>query len=452
MKAELRPLQREAVAKARPFDGFAFISEQRTGKTVILFAVAEERKPKVLLIVCPPGKPVAEWHRQFRKLIEDPESYCDVYIVGFQEFYRHRKRWRRWCKRQTDVMMVVDEAHRTKKRSAAWARAVHSVGFVVRWRFALTGTPIAQGIQDAWSLFRFIQPEVFGSYADFEDEYLKVVRLEANGKQWKKIKGPKEGKLHKFYKLYHKYTFRFTLNEARQEAGKNSIKTRRVKIPVQLEPLALRYYKEIDEELETMVGENIVEVSERLGVAMKLQQICGGFLKDIDGNWVRVGTEKLRALRLLLKKQTKKVTVVCRFLREIEEIKWLIENTLKKTVKVLKGGSEYSGVLGEDVCIIQVQSGVSIDLSMAQIIIFYSCDYSYIDYEQIRYRIRSYDTNQVEEYFLICTDTVDEDIYEAVRNKKVFAELINDRYRRQYNAKLGVASTTGKANASPSTN
>jgi SNF2 family DNA or RNA helicase len=442
LTTSLRPYQQRAVDKARPYDGFAFISEQRTGKTVIFFAIAEEKKPSAILVVAPGGKPIEEWHRQYRKIVRDPDTWIDTYIVSFENFRRDRKRWRRWAAKQESLMMVVDESHRVKKRGGKWSKAVRSVGKKARYRYALTGTPIAQGIQDAWALFDYLYPGLFGTYAEFEEKYLKVVTIKANGKEWKKHKGVKDGMLPVFNRIYHKYTFRITLNEARREAGRKGIKTRRVRIPVILEPRTRKQYDILEEELETEIGERLVVANQRLDVIMKLQQICGGHVKTYEGDWIRVGTEKQRELRKILLTESRKVVVVCRFIEEIKDIKWMVENTTQKTVLILRGGTKYSGEMVEDVCIIQIQAGISIDLSMANVIIFYSGDYSYIDFEQIRYRIRSYDTNQVTEYFLICTDTVDELIFEAVRSKKDFAELVNDHYRRRYDERR-FASTTG---------
>jgi SNF2 family DNA or RNA helicase len=440
LRTSLNHSQLEAVAKARPYSGFAFFSEQRTGKSLAALAVADERRPPALLIVCPPGA-IKVWQGQLKE--HTPEDWgIDTYIESTGKVWRNRHAWKDWLKANPGVMVVLDEAHRAKKRGSQISKAARLLGKYAAIRLALTGTPIAQGIQDAWALFDFIQPGVFGTYLEFEERYLRVANITTEENSWKKIRGPKPEMLPEFNRIYHKYVYRITLNEARRKAGKKGIKFRRIKVQVELEPQARQLYKELKKDLEADFQGNFFSVDTTLAKAIKLQQICGGFAKDEDGEWRQIGHSKLRALLETLKLCRGKVVVVCRFIPEIEAIEAMLI-AHGKSVLVIRGGQPYQGEFNADVVIIQVQAGVAIDLSEAEIIIFYSCDYSYIDYEQIRYRIRSYDTSQVTEYFLICTKTIDELVYRAVTQKKKFADLINEEFRRRYDVQPRSVSTTG---------
>ena len=145
-----------------------------------------------------------------------------------------------------------------------------------------------------------------------------------------------------------------------------------------------------------------------------------------------MGSEKLQAFRdLLVTFDRKDKIVVCaRFVHELHILKQTVEET-GRTAKLIGGGEKYNNQFDTDALILQIQSGISINLSQARDFVFYSWDHSLINYEQARFRVLSFNTDQVHYYYLIAQDTVDEDIYDAVQDKKDFADLIIDRYRKR---------------------
>jgi len=69
--------------------------------------------------------------------------------------------------------VVVDEAHRMKNVKAKQTRATWAVqhGPTVRYRFALTGTPVADHPGDLWPLLHGVAPEEYPRRVDFLDRY-----------------------------------------------------------------------------------------------------------------------------------------------------------------------------------------------------------------------------------------------------------------------------------------
>ena len=96
---------------------------------------------------------------------------------------------------------------------------------------------------------------------------------------------------------------------------------------------------------------------------------------------------------------------------------------------------DWDGKFHADIVLMQIQSGIAIDLSLAQHYIFFSWDFSYINYEQSKFRVISFDTKQVNYYYLMSRGTVDEIIYEAVTRKKDLATLVCDRIRKERHGK-----------------
>lgn len=428
-----REHQSEALIWSRGREGFGFFSEQRTGKILQTLMVIEERKPSAVFIT---GPKVAtdEWFRQLSvhfKLDWD----CEFHIENIERVADDTRRWQwaDWAEGKSDLLMVNDEAHRTKKRGSKWSKTVRLIGKRAKTRIALTGTPIAQGLQDIWALFDFMLPGLLENYEAFEERYLRTKILKRGKIEFTKIIGYRNEQ--ELWDIYHQHMHRITLDEARAKAGKPALKVRRLKHKVELAHSVREFYDEFDEELEAEFNGVFVETPDSMTKIGKLQQICGGWVKNESGEWDEVGRHKFDALKKLIEEHPgEKAVICCRFKAEMYWIgDWL--RAQGKTVVEVRGGRKYrnsfKGKLEEDYCIIQIQKGIAIDLSLAGVLIFYSWDYSYIDSEQIRFRIRSFDTDFVTEHWLICQNTVDEPLYEAVTKKAKFADLVNDVYRRR---------------------
>ena len=423
IRTALRTSQREAVTKALGHDGFALFPEQRVGKCLVALAIFDARPTKELLIVCPKiAMPV--WKREIEKHLDRPG--VEIYIENFEQLINDKKNWYRWAD-SADFTMIVDESHRIKKRGSKWSKTCRTMSKRARYRLALTGTPIAQGLHDAWAQFDFIDPTIFGPYEQFEERYLIVKMITTATKSWEKIVGYKN--IEEFQKIFHQYSYRITLNESRKMDGKKAIVTRRIPVVFDLEPSARLRYEEVSVALDDEIENPVIDLSGVLEQNIRLQQLTGGFLLGERVSW-----EKQRQLVKLVATLRQRVVVVCRFIAEIESIA-LALNGAGLSVTQIRGGHPFDGDFKTEVVIIQIQSGVAIDLSNASVIIFYSWDYSYINHEQIRFRIRAYHLNRITEYYLIGKDTVDEEIHQSVIKKKDLVSLVCDKYRRNRDGK-----------------
>lgn len=456
IKTKLHPFQEEAVQRILPHRGFGLFFEQRARKTLIVLKVIDIRKPARLLIVST-KKSVEEWKRQM-ETHGTPEA-GEIKLINYEQLWKNRKQLRRWIlQADGETMMVLDESHRIKKRGSKFSKAARYVAWakprgadrstaLVDYRLCMSGTPIAQGIHDAWAQFDFLDPSYFGPWADFEDKFLVM-----GGFKGKKPVGVKRGMLDEFNKIFHQYGYRRTLNELRKEGGIPPVKIHRVKIRFDLFPKTWRIYEEMRTKLEAIVSRKVVKVKVAVAAAMKLQQITGGGILntiEVEGEekprqeFLEVGVEKLVALQRLLEsgRPGKHVVIIVRFLHEVPRIGNLLEQ-LGRTWKLIAGGEEFNGQFDVDAIILQVQSGVAIDLSTADSIIFFSWDYSYINYDQTTFRVISYEKRQVNYFYLIANGTIDEEIYEASTRKKNFARLVCDHYRRRHRYGRRPQSTT----------
>ena len=447
LKTILRSYQGEAVRRAIRHSGFAFFPEQRTGKCLLSIAVADHVKPDIILIVCP-KKALRVWSKELVKHL-DLDWNCYIRYIHYEAAVREAKDRRRyyrlakkWQKQGRSIMVIVDEVHRCKKRGTRNSRFIRTLGRRATYRLALTGTPIAQGHKDAWAIFDFIQPGALEDrWEDFESTYLEIETKKnwKSGKEYSKIIGVQNEE--QFNEIFHYYSYRITLAEARRAEGKAAARIRHKKVLFDLKPSSWEPYNELKEDLETVVNGYKIDTPLVLTLSMKLQQIAGGFViqdERVPGQKRKkrrvhtVGAEKLAQLGKLLKRpelKKRKLVICCRFKHEIVRIGELLDKR-KISWKVISGKEDYNGKFDVRVIILQIQSGEAIDLSESNTYIYYSWNHSLINYEQARFRVQAFDTDQVNYWYLMARGTVDEDMFESVVKKKNLLTLVCDRYRR----------------------
>lgn len=69
--------------------------------------------------------------------------------------------------KRNKTMVVVDEAHRIKNHQGVWGRSVTEISKEAVSRVILTGTPIPNGYQDIFNLYKFIYPFKFKEILKF---------------------------------------------------------------------------------------------------------------------------------------------------------------------------------------------------------------------------------------------------------------------------------------------
>lgn len=463
IRQTLRPSQVLARDAALPVlrdgGGFLLLPEPRVGKTLSTQVISQELKPTHIWIICPKAA-IQVWKKAF---IDEPDTVPpgQLVITNYEQLVINPKLWYKKIKelRNTDFLMIVDEIHFIKKRGASRSRVVRRLGRSAKWRLGLTGTPIAQGLQDAWAQFDFIDPEVFGPYSD---EYLKkgkkyirtkeghkIIKREGFDSRYLRWGGFKDHDIigyvneEEFQAKFHAHSFRITLRESRRLMGHVPLKLRYSIHRFKLWHKTREIYEDLKNDLVAEVNRKKVKIKNVLGAIVKLQQLTGGFLLDIERdpetNEIlsktrhRVGREKLRALRKRLEEIEGRFIVIARFIHEIEAVEKYLR-FLGYTTAVVRGGQPYDGKFACDCVIMQIQSGIAVDMSAADTIIFYSTDYSYLNFEQSRFRVLSHEKPNARFIFLIAEDSVDESIYLAVTRKKNLAKLVIDTYRTRSKA------------------
>lgn len=472
--------QEEALTKLKKRKTYALFMEQGTGKTLTMIThmgkLVEKGKADRFLIFAPtavldtwelelgkfaPGKydilnfqgkkdNRAKAFAEFNKPGDKPK----VLIVNYEKADRELKTL---IKFKANVL-ICDESQKVKNHTSKTSKRIFTLSKNIPRRYLMTGTPISKGYEDIFSQFKIMKPELLGTnWRAFEDRF--IIK---GGYMNKEIKGYKHKK--KLQKVINANSFRVKKSECLKLPPVTE-----QEVKCELSAKARKIYNQLDKEMYAEVeaigidmsaakkllkshgekvgrSDSIVNILHRasqysstyevaLEMALtknnKLQQVCGGFLKNEDQE-LFVDSSKINALVDLVETSSKPIVIFCNFRAELT----LITSTLKKNklrVTELSGKTKNKGKVVQDfqegkfdIIVVQIAAGsAGITLTRSSTMIFYSWNYRYIDYAQAKARIdRIGQINPVNIYYLVTRDTVDEDILKVVRQREKISNEI----------------------------
>jgi len=422
--------------------------EQGTGKTRAALEALAALGCRRILVVAPLSVP-GVWERETAKWWPEAQvTNCTsgtitrraallrqwgegprIVIVGYETYWREPLRTA--IKESQLDAVVYDEAHRLKSRSARQSRFAHALVAFVPRAMALTGTPMPNGIEDLFSLYKAIDPDVFGTrWADFEARYIR-----RGGYLNYQIVGYRN--VEEVEERLAATSLRITKAEALDLPEQVD-----VEVPVELTPST----REVYDRLRRKAISEVEGVARDGGIAsgttlarnvltnvLRLQQITSGFARTTDGEILDLSTEKLDALSELLQDTPGRVVVFCRFTHDILRIARMLD----RRAYVLDGSvpprrrdahldlfrRSSDGVLVAQVAV----ASLGIDLTCANVAVFYSADYSLTNYLQARDRLhRIGQSSKVTYYHMVAAHTIDEAVYRALSNKEDLMRQVLD--------------------------
>lgn len=459
----LYPYQKRAVKfiKQRGGVGGLFM-EMGTGKSRTALAYLSTVKCRRILIVCPISV-IGVWEREIKKVGLDwhilnltgsgtafekarrfvraarkvKGNTTAVALINYETYWRlaMAKELIRW---QPDAI-VMDEAHRLKGRSTQQSRFAGRLVPMSKHRLALTGTPITTGLQDLFAMYRFIDPAIFGTrWQDFENRYILL-----GGYQNRQIVGYQNqeevrGKL-------ERTAYQISKAEALDLPERTD-----VIMPVELSPKTREIYNEVRKfalaEIEGrgedgLPKKGIVLARIVLSTILRLQQVACGFARTTEEEYIDLSDEKLSACRDLISDavaEGHKIVVFARFIHDLDRLAAVVPRSI-----MLSGNTpqkDREPLLDEfrsdkyDVLLCQIQVGsLGIDLTVADIAVFYSTGFSLAEYLQARDRLHRHgQTRKVTTYHMAGVRTVDEKIIHALISKQQVAkQVVSLDYARQ---------------------
>ena len=321
LKAELRDYQIEGfqwMARMTGWEaGVCLADDMGLGKTVQTIAfmlyVAQEGPS----LVAAPASVVLNWQREIQRFAPtlnvvvlnsatdrhvtiDSAGKHDVLLTTYGLFVTEaddleQKQWNTVC---------LDEAHVIKNRETKTSAAVMKLQ--ARHRIILTGTPVQNHLGELWNLYQFINPELLGSYDQFQKKYIIPIEQQQNkarSRQLKRIVQP------------------FILRRTKQEVIEELPDKTEIQMPVELSDDELAVYEVIrrrakqllEEEQDGPLSVNTLSEITRLRQAACAAQLVAPLTgpkgngkakglpsEAIEGNWGDMPCSKINTLLSLL--------------------------------------------------------------------------------------------------------------------------------------------------------
>lgn len=176
-------------------------------------------------------------------------------------------------------LCVIDEAHRVKAADAAQSRAVKAVfhGPTVQYRWALTGTPIANHPGDLWSILNTISPDNWPAKSAFIDRYA-VEEFNAFG--GRTIRGLKPEHKDEFHALLAPHFRRMLKSQVLKSLPDKVF----IRHDVEMTPKQAKAYKEIEKNLITVLDDGTVLVANgSLPGALRMLQFASAYCEVDQG-------------------------------------------------------------------------------------------------------------------------------------------------------------------------
>jgi SNF2 family DNA or RNA helicase len=439
--------------------------DMRTGKTRTALAYLHEVAAKRILVICPVTV-ASVWEEEIVTtpigqkatiLVLDNNlsvskraarikalSKTDgptLIIVNHEAWWREalRNAIGRW---EPDAI-VVDEAQRIKNRGAKQSRFLHLLADhdYVRYKLALTGTPITKGLENVYSIYRFIDKTIFGdNWYKFSNRYLTMGGFE--GKEIVSYQNTDEAE-----ELIAQTSYRITREECFDLPPRQDIV-----VPVPLQPKTIATYLTMlkgyisqiegtDEAGNQVRGVALARIV--LTAILRLQQITSGHITLEDDTVATVGDEKEEACCSLVAdivSSGEKVVIFCRFRPEVPRLAKALK-VLGIDTQLLLGGmspDERNSVIVRGkwipkapVLISQIKAGsLGISMSAASSAIFYSVGFSLDEFKQAKDRLHGADqlASKVGYYHLLATldgkDTVDHKVYRTLQADQEIAHAL----------------------------
>lgn len=434
LRLKLRPYQENAYKFLTQRLRAALFMVQRSGKTPVTLKffcwLYHTRGVRRFLVVCPLSV-VAVWEEQIREHIEGhipiflapeiPTTDSYIWVIHYEWLVRNYK----LLKKHAIQTAVSDESHRIKNRNAKQSKRLWHLCRELLYKVILTGTPYGKSQFDFWAQFRFMNEQIWGTrFATFFEDYGKTGGFMGLKKEFHKELEPRLMRTVQQHAFY----------VSRKDVGlKDPVIT---KLHFDLSKKERKHYETLEQEL-ILQAKNWT-VTTPLGVSqmMKLRQMTSGFVIDDEGVTREFGDSKIKLLKDYLTNDAtgNQKAFFCNFRHELAQIEDLLEE-LGHSWAEIRGHMHpdrrteawkgfRSGKYRDIVC--QIQSGgVGLDFSAADESIFFSTNYSLLDYDQAKARMDSVEKNLLRGVtHLIANKTMDVVVYKALVNNDDIAKRV----------------------------
>jgi len=415
-----------------------------------------------LLVICPISLINAAWGEDIKRWtnfsyvnMRKPENITpDIYIINYEAFLsENRIEQIKFLLRSFDFMCVLDESSKIKNHSAATSKSILSLRDLFKYRLVMSGTMAPNDETEYWPQVKFIRPGiVHEKFFPFRNYYFHLQRERGSRVEYSAGGFTSKAAARDMYsKGWH-----YAMTDVKRAELINRIsqvvhfarKADCLDLPEQMDEMRSveltgkqrSLYTTMENELVIELGNEMIAAPVALAKMLKLREICSGFAIQEDGKNIAIGEDpKLRELQNVLEEAggsngKNQAIIWANFRHEIRTIAAAIKDCV-----ILDGETK-----DRDAVIEAFRSGKTryliahprsaghgLTLVNCSVQVFYSLDYSYEYHEQCRGRThRPGQVNKCTYIYLICRDTIEEDIWEVLREKKEAVEVV-DRWMKR---------------------
>lgn len=337
------------------------------------------------------------------------------------------------------VMLVVDESHDFRSPGSKRTKRARSLKRYCRVRRILTGTAVSNSPLAAYSQFELLEDKALGfdTFADFEGHYTYYVQERTKG-------GRSYDRLDHYRNLddLQERMARWSsvvLREDVDDMPDLVMDERTVTLPERLMDAYRTLVKEMILELEDGGEVEAVDGGARL---VKLQQMLGGFVVDVDGQVRELVADednpRLQAMLDEVRSSDHKVIVWCKYR---EDIRRVVRSLSKEGIRCVEyhgavhsqskrqqAIDSFNGDPGVRVFVGQPKAGgQGLDLSAADLILWYSHTFDLIERDQANERATQIGGKTVTIKDFVTPGTVDEYILANLGEKRSVSESLAGR-------------------------
>lgn len=328
--------------------------------------------------------------------------------------------------RVTDALMAIDESTTIKNHKAKRTKNIVKVGSAARYKRIATGSPVTKSPLDLYSQCEFLSPHHLGhtSFYTFQARYAILVERKMPTHTFKQIVGYRH--LDELKEKLDRFAFRVTKDECLDLPEK--IYLRR---DVELTDEQKKAYEQMKLMALSILDQGMVSTNNALTQLMRLHQIVCGYVKLDDGQEIELPSNRINELMELLAESSGKVIIWANYRKSIEDIKLAIQKEYGMTSVATYYGdtdvderqeivdkfsdptSELRFFVGNP-----TTGGYGLTLVSSHTVVYYSNSFDLekrLQSEDRAHRIGQ--TEKVTYIDLIATNTVDEHIVKALRNK-----------------------------------
>lgn len=286
----------------------ALFADVGTGKTKVAIGLAESRcvagKISKVLVFCPCATIVNFTKEVYKFSTIDSLKWEYIGIESMSSSFNAYKKAMSYV--DSDTMVIVDESHLVKTPDANRSKYIYDICNICSYKLIMTGTPIADNVHDLYMQYNMLSPYIVqcNSWGDYEKKYVLF-----GGITGREIVGYKN--LDYLTGLIEPYTFQIKKEECLKLPPRANYA-----YTCSLTMEQWKIYEAVKVELLNKVESGDYSSETIFLYLTRLQQIACGYYCNNEGEFVCIGTNKIRLIRSI--GIPDKAIFFCKYLFEVD--------------------------------------------------------------------------------------------------------------------------------------